>query len=184
MPVRTDNDIWRIIIREMDLWTAQFNADFNITVPVSRAFQPKQTNVSPDLVCHVFDIHTKRYGWQYIRDRYDSQRNEIVHIDGRIINTQYQVSAQDISSTDENAIRAFDALEHMSAFLQTPDFIQRIGNDDLEIFRITEVRRPYFNNDLNRYESDPSFDFMLSYTQERESVTPQIDRIEPNINRV
>lgn len=169
----TENQIWKLLQDELALWEATYPD----SVIVKRSFQPSQQSTPAGFVAYVFQINNKRYGWQSGSDKFNSGTNSIDHIERYIINKFLQISTQAI--TDPKALRTSgDVAESIAAWLGSQEVILRLKSQEVEIFRITTIRHPHFTNDLDRYEGDPSFDFILSYTQEIESITPPIDNID------
>ena len=168
----TENEIWKLLKDELALWEATYPD----TVIVKRSFQPSQQSTPTGFIAYVFQINNKRYGWQSGNDKFNPNTDSIDHIERYIINKFLQISTQAI--TDPEAERtAGDVAESIAAWFGSQEVIARLKSNEVEIFRITDVRHPHFVNDLERYEGDPSFDFILSYTQEIESTTLPIDNI-------
>lgn len=168
----TENEIWELLKDELALWEATYPD----SVIVKRAFQPTQQSTPTGFLAYVFQIHNKRYGWQSGSDKFNPTTDTIDHTERYIINKFLQISTQAI--TDPEALRtAGDVAESIAAWLGSQEVINRLKSQEVEIFRITDIRHPHFTNDLERYEGDPSFDFILSYTQEIVSITPPIDNI-------
>ncbi len=172
----SENEIWQIINTEFALWEAIYPDSVNIR----RSFQPTQQRTPEGFFAYLFQISNKRYGWQSGHDSYNAGNDNFDHIERYIINKTLQISTQAI--TDPSAERTSgDIAESLAAWFGSQAVVDRLKSQDIEILRITDIRHPHFDNDLGRYEGDPSFDFVLSYTQEIESTTAPVDNINGDV---
>ena len=183
MAFTTDNELWQILISELNLWAAQFFIDFGATVTVARNFQPQQFDVPEGLVLFISKIHSIRYGTQSRSDTYDNISGLTDHIERYILNETFQIDTQATSNPNQTVsdIRSADVAENVAAYLNSLKTVNSLKSQGIEIFRIRNIRHGHFLNDFNRFESAPSFDFTLSYTQEILTQEPPVEAILGNL---
>ena len=180
MSFLTENDVWKLIKAELAIW----ETGYPDSVVVKRGFEPTQQKTPVNFFAFIFQINNHRYGAQGHSDKFNPIDNQIDHTERYIINKTLQISTQAITDLDAERTSgdvaertSGDVAESIAAHLGSQLVIQRLKTQGLGIFRITDVRHPHFDNDVDRYEADPSFDFVLSYTQEIESVGIAVDNI-------
>ena len=168
MAFTTDNQLWEILIGLLDTWASEFLIEFGQPVVVARSYQPQQFDVPEDLVLFISKIHSKRYGFQASKDKFNTLSGKMDHTERYILNETYQIDTQATSNPNQTVatIRAGDVAESASVYLQSSGTIQAMLADGLEILRIENIRHNHFLNDFNRFEPAPSFDFTIAYTQE------------------
>lgn len=172
----TENDIWAILESELEVWAESYSED----VQIRRGFQPTQQRTPEGFFAFIFQTNNKRYGWQGSNDEYNSGDSVMEHSERYIINKFLQISTQAITKVDA-VTTAGDVAESIAAYLQSQVFVERLLEQEIEILRITEVRHPHFVNDADRYEGDPSFDFVISYTQVTQTEGVAVDNITGNL---
>jgi hypothetical protein len=157
---------------ELQLWEGSYPA----TVAIKRAYQPTQQRTPAGLFAYVFQINNKRYGWQSSSDEYNETDKLMVHTEKYIIEKTLQISAQSITEIDAE-YTAGDVAESLAAHINSSAIIERFELLKIGILRVTNVRHPHFINDRDRYEGDPSFDFVITYRQEIETTGTSVDNI-------
>ena len=146
-----------------------------ITAIVSQSFQPTRQG-APFLPNVVFTkLFARRYGHQapkftLIPGTPDTfQKAETYYL-----RATYQVSGlmnQDPVVPD--SLNAYDVLDICAAFLQSEEGRATFKAAGIGIDRISDIRTPRSLDDSDRFNMDASFDFVLSYKQERISIVPE-----------
>lgn len=172
----TENQIWEFLNTELNIWEQEYSE----SVTIKRSFQPTQQKVPTSFFAYLFQIHNRRFGWQGSEDIWDDETETMIHVDRYIYNKTIQLSTQTITSP-KSQFTSGDVAESIAAYLMTPKVISSWKAQGMEIIRIIDVRHPHFVNDANRFEGDPSFDFVLSYTQEIESTGVAVDNVSGSV---
>lgn len=87
----------------------------------------------------------------------------------------FQISAlvtQDPSNTA--SLTASDICNYAAYVMQSLPAIQALEAMGVGILKIGQIRNPYFSDDRERWEANPSFDFVLTHKQIISSVQPVI----------
>ena len=175
----TENDIWSFLKNELNIW----EVGYVDSVTIRRAFQPSQNKTITDFLASIFQISNKRYGFQGSTDKFNTDLDQMEHFERYIYNKTLQISTQQL--TEDTTVRtAGDAAESLASYLQSQAFIDRIVEQGIEILRITEVRHPHYETSSGQYRGDPSFDFVLSYTQEIMTVIDGITEVNGEVRAV
>ena len=58
---------------------------------------------------------------------------------------------------------ASDVLNIVASILQSSATISQLAAVGVGIYRVTDLRNPYFTNDYDRFQASPSFDFTLTH---------------------
>lgn len=178
----TDNEVWGILTSTFDQALIDSGLD---QVNFMRAFQPRQEGAftSDALYCH--RISSKRFGWQARSDKYDDANDEFDHNEMITTESVYQVSSEvSENPEDENQITAFDVVSRVAIELNSYKVRKALIAQGIGIIRIIDVRTPFFKNESDRFEAEPSFDFTISYKQNNMSKVPAVTNYEGNISRV
>jgi len=178
----TENDIWAILKTTFEeALTAAGLTD----VKYKRAYQPRQQGaiVGPALYC--FKLTNHRYGWQSRKDEYNEADDDFDTSESRVIETTFQVSSEaDEDPADTSLPTAFDIVEEVSSYLNTKSVRLQLKEQGLNIIRILDIRQPFFKNESDRFEQEPSFDFTISYQKATISKTPKVTEFESNTDRI
>lgn len=162
MTIKTENMQWQDIIALIKniLQTKGF-ADWNIR----RSNQPTMVGLI-DKTIYITRVSSRRYGWQAHRDKWSEALGKMIHKEEYIEEVMYQISAfhkRDIINI--NDITSSDVLNRLITYLQGLEGIKALRYNNYEIYRITDLREPPFNDDSDNYEKMPSFDITLILRQ-------------------
>lgn len=155
------------------------------TAVVLQSFQPTQEGVPslPSVFLHKIGDH--RYGFLEREDIYDEDNNVFIHKETQIYETMFQITTlvtQDPANT--SAVTASDLANRVAAIMQSDSTVKTLLDSDVQILRVTDIRNPYFTDDRDRNEANPSFDFTLTHKQVIITSTPVIESVEVNFDRV
>lgn len=133
-------------------------------VLVSQNYQPTMQGSSTGPVVYFFKVGNHRYGFLNRKDEWDPINNVMTHTESFFQESQFQVSAlvtQDPTNVD--TYTASDLCNAVAEIMQSDVVWEALQEQDVGIYRITDVRNPYFIDERDRYEAFPSFDFTLTY---------------------
>jgi hypothetical protein len=85
---------------------------------------------------------------------------------------------------DPMALTASDVLDITAGILGSDACRAALQAQGVGILRITDVRNPYFTNEGNRFEADPSFDVVFCHTRTLESIVPKVETYDLRVTRV
>lgn len=154
-------------------------------VVIKQNFQPVQqgANIGPTLYIHKLGDH--RYGWLERTDVWDQDLATIVHTERQLYESMFQITALSIQNPALITQKTASDLANIAAGIMQSDVTrQTLTNQGLNIYRITDIRNPYFVDDKDRFEASPSFDFTLQHEQVIISTTPAVDEFTLDIERV
>lgn len=154
-------------------------------VALARKYQPRQQGAATGPVVYFFKVGDHGHG--------SPKREEIINGAGVIFNqtqrqlveTTYQFAAwipQDPANVA--ALTESDVLNIVSAIMQSDALIAAFRAAGVGIQRVTDIRNPYFVDERNRFEAEPSFDIVLTHYRNLSSTLPAVDTFEANISRV
>ncbi len=160
------------------------NTKFNQTIDFKAGFQPDKVGTNLGATAYWYSLPTKRYG-SPLRDSYWDNDNQVMrYTEKQTIETNLQINTLVKQDVNNLTITANDLANMVAFVMQSTDFLDILRSNNLCIYRITEVRNPYFNSDNDGYEDNPSFDVTFQHEQTITSDIPIIETFEENIRRV
>lgn len=173
-----DNDIFRLVIGIIrDAFTAQ-----SITASVRQSYQPRQQGTPTLNTVMIQKIHNKRFGFMLRSDVWDNDNEVIVHTEKQWIESTFQIDALAPQDPNDSAkMTASDLVNVVAQIMQTDSTLAALRAQNVGIYRITDIRNPFFTDDKERFEASPSFDFTVTYEQVYTSQTPVLQSTEFNI---
>ena len=144
-------------------------------VAVKQANQPTQQGVNTGPTVYFFKVANKRYGFLGRKDKWSTPTSKMDHTEKQNFETTFQVSAL-VTQNPKNLTlpTASDLVNEVASIMQSDNTRAILGASGVGILRITDVVNPYFVDDRDNFEASPSFDFVLTYVNTRESVSPII----------
>jgi hypothetical protein len=154
--------------------------------PIKQAFQPTQQGVNKEPTAYFHKIHDRRRGFPQRTDVWVPDESEeggsMVHTEAVWYETTFQISTLSIQDpSDTEQYTASDILNLIAYILQSETTVQQLQAQGVGILRIGEVDNPYFMDDKQRFEAQPSLDFTLTHKQIVTSISPVILSTEFNI---
>ncbi len=154
-------------------------------VVLARKFQPRQQGAATGPIVYFFKVGDHNHG--------SPKREELLNGAGvvfdqtqrQLVESTYQFSAwipqspQDVAAPTES-----DVLNIVSAIMQSDTIIQAFEAAGVGVLRITDVRNPYFVDEHDRFEAEPTFDIVLTHYRNLAFTVPAVDTYEANIYRV
>lgn len=175
-----ENQIFTILINEMDLWATRFNSDYGILIPIERSFNTEMANVPADMTCYLFSMDANPYGAQ---SRGYTEDDAVIDATPKQIFTHpFQVKILEVSQPiagDDGIFRpsSYDAAVMLSMWMQTPESIERLFQFGIGIQKIPMVTNHKPLNNSDQFQPEPTFDITLNYTQSFDYTSARIDDI-------
>ena len=140
-------------IKELRLLLVAEMAEFGITLPVIKANQAKKQGRVDDGV-YFQQTGTKCTGWQKRKYSTDAgfKQVEQQHYETTV---RFTVIANDV-----------DSAAKLQRIISSANFIRALRKKAIGIQRIAQINTLVFVNDSDNYESEISFDVVISYTSE------------------
>lgn len=176
-----DNTLTALIRQSLlTVMTGQSIASF----PVVGAFQPDSQGRVPDGI-YLHPTGDTRYGWQARYDEFDPDSGDQTHVEEQWHESTYQVQGFARQNPANLALpTAKDLTDTVAMLMQSQPFRQLLRAQGVGIQRITQVRAPFFVNDQDNFEMNPSFDITFTHKRIITQVTPSITDLEFNKTRV
>jgi hypothetical protein len=154
-------------------------------VVVKQNFQPVQQGPKSPPVLYLHKVGDKRIGFMERRDQYDAPNNVFRHFESQWYETTLQLDGlKRLDPAQPNSLTASDLLNVAAGIIQSDGFMGQLRLAGVGILRVTDVRNPYFVDDADRNEADPSFDFVLTHKREYIDGVPVVSKFEFNFSRV
>ncbi len=155
-----DNELYKLLF---DIIRKGLAAQ-NIDAVVQQSNQPTQQGVPTKNTVFLTKITNKRYGWLGSKDEYDEDNSKEIHTETQNIETVFQVNALAIQKPNNiYQLTASDIINYVAAIMNSNATVQRLTENGCGIYRITDIRNPYFQDDKDRFEASPSFDFTITH---------------------
>lgn len=178
-----DNMIFKNVI---EVLRAGLTAQGFTDVAVKQNFQPRNqgANSGPTLYIHKLGDH--RYGFLQRKNEWDEYEEIEIHTETQLYESMFQITALSIQNPKLgiDQLTASDLANVSAGIMQSDATVDALTAKGLNIYRITDVRNPYFVDDKERFEAAPSFDFTLQHEQVIISQTPVVDDFTLDIERV
>lgn len=151
---------------------------------VARKYQPAQQGANTAPTVYLFKVLDKRIGSPYRKYDWDETGQRIELGEFQQYESTFQASALVTETTDPTALTPSDALNVVAAIMQADEALAALQAAEAGILRICEVRNPYNTNDANRFQAEPSLDFVLTYKRSFQGTTPFAVTVDSVIDRV
>lgn len=174
----TDGELMTLVIATL---TAGIDANYAPLKPVTikQAYQPRTTG-APSGTSILLTIGTQR---RFGSIRHHNEWIEPVgptpgynkRTETQVWEASFQCNAQVLPPPQPKPLQAFSAGDLASAaswILQGIDGRALLRAGGCGIYRITDIRSPYFKNEQNQFQASPSFDFVLNYEETRTFTSP------------
>lgn len=144
-------------------------------VEVKQSNQPTQQGIPTAPTVYFFKVYNRRYGFLRRFDRWDVALQDFVHTESQWYETAFQVSALVLQNPQDLTIpTASDLVNDVASIMQSDSTRAILKQAGVGILRVTDVTNPYFGDDRDNFEANPSFVFTLTYNNTRESTSPKI----------
>ena len=171
----TDNELLALVI---GIIRAGLTAQ-SITAVVRQANQPRQQGTPTEPTILINKVSNKRYGYMQRSDTWIPEESIMRHTEKQWFETTFQIGALSIQNpTDLEQLTASDLVNTVAQIMQTDATLLTLRAENVGIYRVTNVRNPYFLDDKDRFEASPSFDFTLTHEQVYISEVPVLQSTE------
>lgn len=154
-------------------------------VALARKYQPRQHGAATGPIVYFFKVSDRNHGSPKREEKYNEAGAIFDQSQRQVVESTYQFAAwvpQDPAAT--TALTESDVLNIVSAIMQSDGFLAAFRTAGVGIQRVTNVRNPYFVDERDRFEAEPSFDIVLTHYRNLSSTLPIVNTYEANINRV
>lgn len=177
----TDNELIALLI---GILRAAFTAQ-DLEVKVRQSYQPRQQGTPTPKTVLINKIFNKRFGYLSRNDEYDEDAQVMRHTEKQWMETTFQITALAIQNpTTPEEPTASDLVNNVAQILQTDATLAVLRASNVGIYRISDIRNPYFVDDKERFEASPSFDFITTHEQVYISEVPVLQSTEFQIIEV
>lgn len=151
---------------------------------VARKFQPSHQGQNRQPTVYVFKLLDKLHGSPQRKHVWDEVAQVMTAATSQQCETTFQASIDVDETTDPTALTPSDVANVVAAIMHSDETQAALRAAEVGILRVGEVRNPYNKDDSNRYEANPSFDFVLTYRRTEQATAPYAVGIETSVNRV
>lgn len=178
----TDNQLFTLV-RSMLL--AQMPARGLAGWEVARSFQPEQQGANTGPTVYLAKIGgDRRVGSPQKLSKWDEVAHVVNTAESQQYESTFQASIDMDESTNPATLTPSDAANIVTDIMQSDEGLAALRAGSVGILRIGDVRNPYNVDDRNRFDANPSFDFVLTYRRGFQQTTPHAVTVESSFNRV
>jgi hypothetical protein len=160
-------------------------AALDIEIGVKQANQPTQQGVPSTQTVFMALVTNHRFGSPQRSDEWDVDDAVMRHTELQQYESTFQLTGlatQDPTATDQ--LTAGDLINYAAYIMQNDTCIATLRDLGWGIERVTDIRNPYFQDDRDRFEASPSFDFVITHKQVVASEVPVLQSTEFQIFEV
>ena len=148
-------------------------------LPVIAGNQPRVTQGREARAVYFWPVSDTPRGWQGRARQVNPQTMQLETVEAQYIQTQFQVNVfTPDDPTNTTSDTAKDLCNTVRMIVQSLRFIEAMSSIGVGVQIPSSVRAPFFVNDLDQYEQNPSFDFMVSrkitLTQQTKEAAPTL----------
>lgn len=187
----SDDAVMRILIRAFEEELLMHLQDFDVWSTSNppcmvQTHQPAVAGVETDPTWYIQKLTGLQYGYQGRLKARDSQTGVFNVAEQKVKIRTFQISALRLEDPDNEVLfSAFDMLDLAATVAQSRPFADKLmKNYCIGIERVSEVREPYFYDDTDGSETDPNFDFTISYSTVVAYETEAVARVNPEVRAV
>lgn len=177
MATKTDNQIIQIFL---PIIQAGLITDGFTGVTVKQSNQPTQQGIPTTPTVYFFKVSNKRYGFLGRHDEWVVNRMD--HHESQYMEITFQIMALVLQyPITPNQYTASDLVNEVASIMQSDNTRDILNQSGIGILRVTDISNPYFVDDRDQFEASPSFDFTLTYQDDRVSNIAIIDEYDYQI---
>lgn len=152
------------------------------TIPVIQAPQPTLEGVSTEPTVYYNKVGDHQYGFLSVKDGTPVVDDEVEESLFQNMETTFQISVLSIQNPDTpTQFTASDIANRVALIMKSPATIKTLIANGVGIYRIQDVRNPYFSDDRDQSEASPNFDFTLTHKLGSVSNIPTAQSVQPGI---
>ena len=166
----TESQLYTLVIATLTAGLANY-PEFG-TPAVKQAYQPRTAGAPSGDAILLSNQPLRRYGFMR---RHNQWIPPAPPEPGRMVRTEtqnwegvFQCNAQVLPPPQPKPLAPYTAGDLVSAaswILQGDDGRGMLQSAGCGVLRVTEIRRPYFQNEQNQFQASPSFDFTLQFEE-------------------
>jgi hypothetical protein len=177
-----ESTMWKALIATLE---AGLLAESLSDVVVRQAYQPRSQGASVERSAYLHKVTSQRVGVQGRSAVWNPAQLNFTETDKYWLAQTMQLTVQaEQNIADQDSLTAYDIAERCAAILQTRQTRDLLLAAGISIQKITDVRDEYALDDLDQFDINPSFDFILLYEQTLTSTVPGVSAVEADIKRV
>jgi hypothetical protein len=153
-------------------------------IPVISAYQSRQEGAEINNAIYFHKINESLVGYPSNNDIVDTITGDLIKQQSQWYESVFQISALvALDPLNINAFTASDLIRAVSFILQNSASINYLFGNGVGIYKITEIRNPYFTNEYGRYQASPSFDITFTHKTINTISTAMLESIQSGIYR-
>lgn len=146
--------------------------------PVIQKNQPTPQGIPYEPAIFLEKLFDRHYGYPILDYEYQSSGSAFQTSETQIVETTFQISSFTIQDPSDTTLpTAADVANYLKQYLSSRTRIYSFYSQGVAILRVTEIRNPYFHDDRERYEANPSFDFVCIHSREFIDTVPACDTV-------
>lgn len=156
---------------------------------IKQAYQPNQQGIEAGPAWYIHRLSTHKYGHPGRVQVKNEANNNFDVTETRILESTYQITAYSrpadpVANPDLTLPNSFDMADVAAAVVESTAFSDTIREQGIRVYRVTDIREPYFTNDSDQNELSPNFDFTVTYNRELTSTVGLVERATDNLNNL
>lgn len=178
-------------VRALSPLLIQGMKDVGHDIIVKKDYQPTNQGLPEKPALFLHKIGDRRIGFPGRKDEWVEANPPTIpvgymkHTERCWYETTWQLSALAIQNPKKpNDPTASDLVNYAAYVMQSQNMLIGLRDSGIGILRVMGVRNPYFVDDKNRFEANPSFDFTLTHEQVIISTSPVALTEEFQIKRI
>lgn len=157
-----DNDLINLVSSYLDAASAQAGWGY----PVIQKNQPSAQGIPYMPAIFLEKLFDHHYGSPAISYLYVGATDTFTTTEEQVVETTFQISALAIQDPNDLTIpTASDIANYMKQYLTSRPVIRDMFSNGVAPYRVTDVRNPYFGDERERYEANPSFDIVCVHSR-------------------
>lgn len=178
----SENRLWEILLPVIRAGVASMPG-----MAVKRAYQPttQGDGQAPRLLLH--RAYSRRYGAQSTSQEWrvdESGKGKMIAIDAWRKEDTFQANALVNRNPGDEGYTAKDALELLSAYLQSEPALMALKKEGLGILRVNDIAETPYEDAASNYRISVSLQFTINYKQSLEREIPVVTGEEFHIHRI
>ena len=164
-----DNQLLQLILTTLNGQLADVGLDGTI---IAKAYQDVRQGVelspadAPAKAAYLVKLYDKRDGFPLETYVWDENSSTEVRSQVQLYHSTFQLSTLAVQVPGNTSqLTASDVANLLAALLQNDITMALFQAQGVGILAITDIRNPYFLDDRDRYEANPSLDFTLVHNQ-------------------
>ncbi|USN16331.1 hypothetical protein PLUTO_00150 [Luteibacter phage vB_LflM-Pluto] len=144
--------------------------------------QPTQQGVPTSSTVFFEKLFDIPFGWAKTNYVYNDGDNTFSEDESSSYQTTFQISALAIQNVlDTSLPTASDIVSYLRGFITSRATIREFMKVGVNMYRVSQVRNPYFEDDRHQNEAAPSFDLVLTHSRVVTTKVGAVDEVEGRV---